>query len=149
MQIQNQIGRLKTHNFDKVLMKLIQNRQVFGRYTQKDVDFSSDLLHGGLHGPPSHQFCQNVSTFGFDFLSESNCSPDDLHLDPYTIQTCHILVQHFLSQLKQQGESTLVQQFVKSVVQHQESPQNSNAFTEIHKSLSSTLNCVLEANGIS
>lgn len=149
MQIQNEIGMLQTYNLGEAVDNFIKDRQLFAKYTQRDADFCSELT---LHAPPKHsegQLHQVISSCGLDVLSDTASGASTASLDPHTIQTCHLLVQNFLNQLKQQGETALVQQFIKYVTQNQESPENQHAFSEIHKSLTSILRSVLVANGLS
>ena len=147
MQIQNEVGMSQVYNLGEAVKNFVEDRQLFVKYTQRDADFSSALT---MHTPAKQfegQLRQIISSFGLDVLSDPALSASAAVLDPHTIQTCHLLVQNFLSQLKQQGETALVQQFIKFVTQNQESSENQHAFAEIHKSLTSILCSILTANG--
>lgn len=147
MVIQKEIGKLQTYNLGGAVKKFIEDRQLFVKYTHRDADFCSALTTHAAPKQPEGQLSQTISSFGLDVLSDSALVASSALPDPHTIQTCHLLVQNFLNQLKQQGETALVHQFIKSVTQNQESPDNQHAFAEIHKSLTSILGSVLLANG--
>lgn len=144
----NLIFGQKSENFHQVVNNiLLGESDNFSIFEIEDSTFYISHLFTTYLLPLSTAFITS-QTLAIDSSSDrkewllfpDSCRPRDpslnCGLDPCTLQTCHIMVNHFLDQLREQGESALVQQFKQN--QH-----GDQAINEIAKTVMNILKVVV------